>query len=94
MKDQSKSNDKTPVKKPKVKVTIQLKKVPPVMGYIEMSCHIEGGGIVRQAASPKPAKKEEKKVPPNQKETTTPAQILVQDTDMRPEYEKVEYKTV
>ena len=65
MKDLKKDNDKVPTKKPKVKVTIQLKKVPPVMGYIEMNCHIEGGGIVRQAASPKPGKKEEKKIPPN-----------------------------
>ncbi len=83
MKDLTKDNDKVPAKKPKVRVTIQLKKVPPVKGYIEMSCHVEGGGIVRQAASPKPEKKEEKKVPPKQKKTTNPAQILVQDTVMK-----------
>ena len=94
MKDSTKDSGKVPAKKPRVKVTIQPKTVPPVKGYIEMSCHVEGGGIVRQAASPKPIAKKEEKVPPKQKKTNTSAQILVQDTVMRPEYEKVECKTV
>ena len=47
MKDSTKDSGKVPAKKPRVKVTIQPKTVPPVKGYIEMSCHIEGGGIVR-----------------------------------------------
>ncbi len=94
MKDQTKDSGTVSARRPRVRVIQKLMAVPPAKGVIEMCCHIEGGGIVRQATSPKPVTKEEKKVPPKQKKTTTPAQVLVQDTVMKPEFEKEEKKTV
>jgi len=94
MNDLTKDSGTASARRPRVRVIKKLMTVPPVKGVIEMSCHIEGGGIVRQAASPKPVTKEEKKVPPKQKKSTTPAQVLVQDAVMKPEFEKEEKKTV
>ena len=48
MKDQTKDKEKTPAKRPKVRVIIQLKKVPhAVKGHIEVSCEENTEGIVK-----------------------------------------------
>ncbi|MFM7727494.1 MAG: hypothetical protein ACKO7B_12380 [Flavobacteriales bacterium] len=86
MKDPTKDSDKTPKKKPKVKVTervVKLMTIAPVKGVIEMSRQREKEGTVKQTAAPKSIVREEMKAPPRQQKTNTPAQILLQDTVMK-----------